>query len=241
MDNDQAIFQKQEHKPLRAVPFLSTLQTSIFCCWWLWNPETFKSVFNELQVLKDQTLNSEALPGCCTEWHDLLHCRSDTSDTTEFAGFFNHTEIILKLNSWERFSHISHRSWFLSSLTVFFPHSAMTCMLVYFYVCCHKQKQWKTQMYQLAVLPMMDILLLILSSFVACQSERKQPLKKKKKKTKAVILWGYYFSSFSKAMEVRVLQVSGLPCSFQCEPCRSKAGSQPRRLCAAGAVTMLKQ
>lgn len=134
MDNDQAIFQKQEHKPLRAVPFLSTLQTSIFCCWWLWNPETFKSVFNELQVLKDQTLNSEALPGCCTEWHDLLHCRSDTSDTTEFAGFFNHTEIILKLNSWKTFSHISHRSWFLSSLTVFFPHSAMTCMLVYFYV-----------------------------------------------------------------------------------------------------------
>lgn len=105
MDSDQAIFQKQEHKPLRAAPFLCTLQTYIFCCWWLWNLETFKSVSNELQVLKDQTLNSEVLPGHFTEWHDLLHCRSDTSDTTEFAGFFNHTEIILKL-SWERLSHI---------------------------------------------------------------------------------------------------------------------------------------
>lgn len=54
--------------------------------------------------------------------------------------FFKYMEIILKLNSWKRLSHISQKDRCPPSLTVSFPHSFILCMYAYLYIFMYTYK-----------------------------------------------------------------------------------------------------
>lgn len=173
----------------------------------------------------------------------MTFCTAEVTLLTplNFLAFFNHTEIILKLNSWERLSPIKSRK-LVSTIINFFLSSFSDDLHVIIFLCvCPWQTETVKNTNISACGPSYDGHFPPYSFLLTCQRKGEQSLKSPKKPRKLKQwFFEYYISVFSKAMQV--LQVSGLPCSFPTwVMCRSKAGSQPRRLCAADAVTMLKQ
>lgn len=110
--------------------------------------------------------------------------------------FFKYMEIILKLNSWKRLSHISQKDRCPPSLTVSFPHSFILCMYAYLYIFMYYKYKSGKQKFQLVFWAGFFCVYPILKTNKQQQIKTTCMLPVRTQKTKNanhVILWEYFF------------------------------------------------